>query len=848
MEATHPYPAQWEADVVLRDGATMHIRPVRPEDDAAFRALHAGQSESSIYYRFFAPRSHLSDKDVRDFLNVDQHRDVSLALFEGSGKDAVMTGIGGFNTTRDGVAEVAFYVADSQHGRGLGSVLFDHLAAAARELGIHEFEAFVMPQNRKMINVFKDAGYRLHTSLDDGVIEIRIDLRSTTEAWRVMMQREQHSEALAMQALMAPGAYVLLDDERAVLAPLAARLLESGADLVRASEADLAGRLALISTPTPQLADVLDDLGERGVRAAIVYSGHHTVDAETSLRILRAARGAGMRLLGPASHGIVTIDGTDLTIEAGVPTGGNVDLFVQSAEAAVQLLTGIRTSGLALRTMVAAGHRLDISGNDTMQYWAANPSEGPALICLDTVGNARKFARIARHLATGRPVFALITAGVGSDTLPGHLVSTSSEGPRVLHHILWQSGVVASRSPREILDLTRVAAQQGVPAGTRLGIITSSEALATALTAAARRHELQVAARLDIDLEGLEPFAAQAEALQRECDAVIVALTAVNETQTRALADARDELLGIERLVPWVAVVGGTREDRIPTPTGPLPHFGDTETALSVLARLSHAEQRRSELADAQLVAFDDLKLSEAHALVEAAAGEEDAALSEEQSADLLACYGIDLLPAIEASTEEESLAAAEKLGYPVVLKSGRSALRHRADLGGVALDLGDPEAVRAAARRFLARGEERWDVQSMAPAGAACVVSAWEDPLYGPVISFALAGDAEEILQDISYRIAPLTEADSHQIIEEVAAAVRLKGYRGLPPLDIDALAELIARLSLLKDDLADVARIRLHPVIVGENGVHVAGASVTVRDAHRSDDARRALRSPTA
>ena len=198
-------------------------------------------------------------------------------------------------------------------------------------------------------------------------------------------------------------------------------------------------------------------------------------------------------------------------------------------------------------------------------------------------------------------------------------------------------------------------------------------------------------------------------------------------------------------------------------------------------------------------------------------------------------------------TTVGDSIEAAKELGYPVVVKSRQHFLRHRTDLGGVALDLPDARAVESVAQRFQARGDESWDIQPMAPPGAACVLRAWEDDLYGPILAFALAGDAEEVLHDISYRIAPLTSVDARTMIDDVAASVRLRGYRGVPPLDVGALSDLIGRLSMLKDDLVEVNEVRLHPVIVGESGVCVAGAEIHIAPRRRRDDTRRTLREPT-
>lgn len=840
-------PTQWDADVVMRDGATMHIRALTPADGNAVRQLHAGQSESSVYFRFFAPRTHLSDDDVASFTQVDQQRDVSLGVFEGTATAARLCGIGGFNTTAPGRAEVAFYVADSQQGRGLGSVLFDHLAAAAREVGIQHFEAFVLPANRKMINVFKDAGYRLTTALDDGVIEITIDLRSTTQAWKVMTQREQRSEALAMEHLMNPGAFVIIDDDGGLTA-IRERLEYAQAPLADPTSDTLCGHLALISTTPGQLVGRLQECAARGVRAAILYSGAtHATDATYWREVLRTSRGCGIRLLGPASYGIVTANGWDLTI-AGVHARAQdgVDVFVQSAEVALQLTQSLAAANLPIRTLVAAGHRLDISGNDTMQYWAAHPRPAPALICLDTMGNARKFARIARNLATMRPVFALITAGTGSRLVPGHMVATSSQGPQVLGQVLRQSGVLPTATITELVQTTAIAVHAGVPRDTTVQVLASSAALAAMAEAVINRHEgdavhTQVCSldradcRPDVGAAGsgvlaLTGLTAAQQSTARRC----VATFAQNMTEQGAAASSCQ---------PWIAV--GPADMRGRDQPG-LPYFEDLETGVGQMLRLGRMQQVRERIADTQLVDYPDLEPGPAHTLVRTLAAEGPGPAGE-RTAELLGYYGIELLPTRTVTTVTDSVAAAAELGYPVVMKSRQRFLRHRTDLGGVALDLPDARAVESVAHRFQARGDDAWEVQPMAPPGAACVLRAWEDDLYGPILAFALAGDAEEILHDISYRIAPLTSVDARTMIDDVAASVRLCGYRGVPPLDVGALSDLIGRLSMLKDDLVEVNEVRLHPVIVGESGVCVAGAELHIAPRRRRDDTRRTLREPT-
>lgn len=836
---------QWEADVVLRDGATMHLRPMRGSDAVAVRELHAGQSDSSVYYRFFAPRARLSDKDVESFVAVDQYRDVSLGIFTAAADGGRLVAIGGFNTTAPGCAEVAFYVADSQHGRGLGSVLLDHLAGAARDVGISQFSAYVLPANRKMINVFKDAGYRLTTELDDGVIEILVDLRSTDQSWRVMVAREQHSESQAMAKLMTPQQVVVIDTPTGEITELAPGAIRADSASQLPDDIDLTGALALLGADLRELETQIAALGERGVAAAVVYRGAGQVDAEVALSLWRAARRAGVRLVGPASAGVLTADGANYLCVPSPSSGGGIDVFVQSAEVAAHLFDELKRNHLPIRSALCAGYRLDISGNDTMQYWAANPRTEPALICLDTIGNARKFARIARHLATQRPVIALITAGTAKEKVPGHMVTTSRADPQILTQLLRQAGVIPTRHLPHMVQLARIAAG-GIPAGTRIGAITSATVISTQIRAKAALADLQwqgaVTWQLARGAKGGELD--QIAELSSRCDLVVLALSAVTASERANLAAALQHITTPARTATWVASIGGLHEPEIATPNGPIIHFSDIGQAIGHIADLIHTTAKRTQIAADKLVDYPNLRPGEARELVRSylqePVDETDAASA------VLAKYGIAVLPTKSASTVEESQQIANHFGYPVVVKSQQQSLRHRTDLGGIALDVGDADAVRAAVGRFQRRGETSWDIQPMAPTGAACVLRAFEDPLYGPVLAFALAGDAEEILHDVSYRIAPLTKADTYQMINEVAASIRLHGYKGVPALDVDALAELVGRVSMLKDDIPDIAAINLHPVIVGETGVKIAGATLQVAAHRRRDDARRALPAP--
>src|SRR3954471_22211663 len=296
-EPAPPYPAHWEADVVLADGGTAHLRPITPADADALQRFHVAQSPESIYLRFFAPYPRLTDADLHRFTNVD-HVD-RVALVATVGDDIVA--VGRYDRTgrrQEGTAEVAFNVSNGHQGRGLGSVLLEHLAAAAREHGVHRFVAEVLPQNRRMLGVFRDAGYAVRHDFDDGVVSLSFDIDPTEQSLAVMAAREHRAEFRSVAALLAPRSVVLVGASRragtvghrllqdllagdfagrvAVVHPQADAVLgvpahRSIADLPVDPERPF--DLAVIAVPAQAVLDVVHDCARAGVRGLVVVSG-----------------------------------------------------------------------------------------------------------------------------------------------------------------------------------------------------------------------------------------------------------------------------------------------------------------------------------------------------------------------------------------------------------------------------------------------------------------------------------------------------------------------------------------------------------------------------------------------
>ena len=210
-EAVRGYPSHWEADVVLRDGATAHLRPISPEDAAELQRMHAGQSENSIYLRYFTYKSELSAKDLDRFTHVD-HRDRVAFVITRGGR---LLGVGRYDRYGDSdAAEVAFNISDAAQGRGLGSILMEHLAVAARENGIRRFTAEVLPENRKMLSVFQESGFEVTRRFEDGVVAVEFPIDPTAR-WRAVVEsREHRAEARSVAELVEPESVAVVGASR----------------------------------------------------------------------------------------------------------------------------------------------------------------------------------------------------------------------------------------------------------------------------------------------------------------------------------------------------------------------------------------------------------------------------------------------------------------------------------------------------------------------------------------------------------------------------------------------------------------------------------------------------------
>jgi predicted CoA-binding protein/RimJ/RimL family protein N-acetyltransferase len=461
------YPEHWEADVVLRDGGTAHLRPIHPSDADAVQKFHMGQSQNSIYMRFFAFKAKLSSKELKRFTEVDYRDRVAFVITIGG----EIVGIGRYDRLDDPTeAEVAFNIADSHQGRGIGSILLEHLAAAAHENGIRRFSAEVLPENRKMLMVFSDAGYDVKRHFDDGVVSLEFNIDPTEKSRAVMESREHRAEARSVRDLLTPSSIAVIGASRkwgTVGYQLLEHIIEGGFHgpvyAINPEALELAGmisygklsevpepvQLAVVAVPYEEVPAVVADCAAAGVKGLVIASAGFADDGERGLvrqrDLVRQARANGMRVIGPASLGIVNTHpavSLNASMAPALPLRGGLGLFSQSAAIGVSLYAASSRRRLGLSTFLSAGNRADVSGNDMMQYWEDDADTSAVGLYLESIGNPRKFSRLARRLARIKPVIVAKSDAMGLRLPPGHAVRTTQAPAGALDAMLRQSGVI----------------------------------------------------------------------------------------------------------------------------------------------------------------------------------------------------------------------------------------------------------------------------------------------------------------------------------------------------------------------------------------------------------------------
>ena len=864
-DVTEPpgYPREWEADVLLTDGGVAHLRPIRPSDAERLVAFYDRVSPESKYLRFFAPYPRLSERDVVRFTHVDYVDRVAFILTLGE----EMIAVGRYDRIEGATAEVAFLIEDAHQGRGIGQLLLEHLAEAARERGITRFVAEVLPQNRRMAQVFADAGYRVSKGIEDGVLNVEFPILPTDTSVGVMERREHRAERASVERLLTPGRLVVYGKGDRVQG-LVDSIVKGGfggevvavctdgsvtaAVTTAPTLAEVEGRLdlALVSVPTAELGGVVIDIAHKGAHGIVVLTGTD-VGASDNLTVINLARAYGVRALGPDALGLInTAPEVELNATPGpMPRRGGVGLFCQSAAVGVAVLNHAVRQDLGLSSFISTGDYADVTANDAMQYWEDDAATRICLLSLDSIGNPRKFSRITRRLTRRKPVVVFAPGRASRSAHIGVRGGLGHAPDEAVDALFRQAGVMVVHRRGAMIDIAKIAARQPLPAGQRVRIVTNSTTLGAQMCqtcdAVGLLRESQPVLLGAVADPAEFVAAARAALADPGCDSVVCAAVNVYDEGTEDVIMALEEV-AVGAAKPLVGVFldfhppmmsNGSADD-----VGHLPRFdaaADAVQALSALTAYAHWRDR-----DPGAVPLLEVDENAARRVVNRVLGEvpEGRELTEAETAELLSAYGITVVPRFAVRTLDEAVAVAERLGWNVALKATDRAVRGRPDLASVHRNI-DTAAEMAEAWKDLQHlltdlGLTSDDgltaalpvVQAMAPAGVSLVITSREDAAFGPIVSLGLAGIPSDLLGDTVYRVPPLTTVDASAMVRDLKAAPVLFGAHGARGVDIEGIEDLLHRVAQLADAIPQLASVILSPCIASLNSVAVLGARVLI------------------
>jgi acyl-CoA synthetase (NDP forming)/GNAT superfamily N-acetyltransferase len=867
--------------LVLRDGSVALLRTAGPGDRGVLHDFFHRMAPESRRNRFFTV-SEPTAALVRQFCEAaDPARSLTLVAFRGANDPLQAIAVASYAATSPKVAEAAFAVADGMHGKGLGTALLERLATIAAANGFDAFEATTLAENREMLEVFRDSGFALRSKTGDGVADVRLELRPSTRAVGAIDERNRVATVASLRPILEPRSVAVVGVSRNPL-NLGRRVFDAlhragfnGPIYAINPHADeIAGRrcyrsirdvaapvdLAVVATPRTEVLRVIEECAASGVRSLVIVSAGFAERDDEGLRLQREVldktRALGLRLVGPNCMGVLNADPEvrlNASLAEDLPPAGHIAIASQSGGIGLALLRLAAARHIGISSFVSLGNKADVSGNDLLQWSESDPQTSVILLYLESFGNPRRFGQLARRIGHKKPI-VVVKAGrtpSGSRAASSHTAGLASSESAV-EALLKQSGVIRAGTIDEMFDIAQCLDLQPLPNGPRVGIVTNAggpgilaadacEAAGLVVppfgSATRATLGLKVSANATIDnpidlvasaaADSYEHAVATALAAP-EIDSLIVVYTEVTPVQTAGILEgigrgvAAARLAGIRDKPVLACTLGLTAQpaelsagaERIPTCVFP-------ECAARALGHVVGYARWRQE-PPSLFWTFDDMRPDDARSLcarIVAARG--DTWLTGDELSALLASFGIKLVAGVPVHSEDQAVAAAASVGYPVVLKLDSPRVVHKSDVGGVRLHVGNGQEVRAAFRELgtlfpeVSTDRAALRVQPMF-SGIEVLVGMSREAAFGPLIALGRGGVDTEILHDVAFRMAPLSDADVDGLLREMKSSRLLEGYRGRPPADIAALKEILLRLSLLAQAIPEVRELDLNPVIV--------------------------------
>jgi acetyl coenzyme A synthetase (ADP forming)-like protein len=884
---TATYPAYRVATVVLRDGSTLAVRPIRSEDAADLARFYSSLSLESRVFRFFAAVAN-ADSSVGRMTDVDYT--TSYGIVAVAGAQGQIVGHAMYVQTELHKAELALAVADAYQGRGLGTILLGQLAEAAAAAGIDVLEAVVRPENHHMMQMLRESGFPVKARSEPGEVHADLPTKLTPEGLRHFENRERIAAVAAVTHLLAPRAVAVIGASRqagSIGAAVVHNIIASGyrgslfpvnpaateIEGVRAFPSVLAVpgevEMAVLTVPAAVVLTVARECAEKGVRALVVISagfGEAGLEgARLQRELVEICRQSGMRLVGPNCMGVINT-ATDVSLDATFapdrPVSGRIGFLSQSGGLGLAVMARVQALGSGLSSFVSVGNKADLSGNDFIQYWEGDPKTDLIMLYLESFGNPRKFARVARRVSRSKPILA-VKGGrtqAGTRATSSHTGALLSASDVTVDALFQQAGVIRTDTLAELFDAALLVGSQPLPTGNRVAILTNAGGPAILCADACEANGLVVPALPDAIRKELASFMAAAgstgnpvdmlaaasgkdyeraiSVLGRceDVDAIIVIFTPPLITKgaevVRAIHRAARKLA---RSLPVLSVfMSKQATPRVIESSGVrIPHYPFPEEAARALSLVARYGAWRA-APDEAVALLESVDGDRAAAVIATALAAEPGWMAPAAVTELLTCYGIPLVETRQAVSPAEAGKTATALGREVALKAVATGVLHKSDAGAVRLHLVGANQVESAAQEMSDALERAGHpvsgflVQPMVPEGVEMLVGVVQDQHFGPVLACGAGGMATELVKDVAVRITPITNGEADRMVRSLKTFPLLDGYRGAPRGDVAALEDVLLRVSALVEAHPEIAEMDLNPLVVHATGAVVVDARI--------------------
>jgi acetyl coenzyme A synthetase (ADP forming)-like protein len=872
---------------VLRDGSTLAVRPIRPDDEADLARFFTDLSTESRIFRFFAA---ITNADALAKRMVDVDYTTRYGILAVAGAEHRLVGHAMYVETGPSKAELALAVADEYQGRGLGTILLGQLGEAAAASGIDVLEAIVRPENHNMLKLLRESGFPISVRSEPGEIHAELPTAISAEGVSQFENRERIAAVAAVTYLLAPHSIAVVGASRqrgSIGAELLHNIVATGfrgaVYPVNPAATELEGlaaygsvldipgdvEMAVITVPAAAVLGAARQCASKGVRALIVISAGFSEigpeGADLQRELLEICRQAGMRLVGPNCMGVInTAEGVslDATFAPDTPIRGRIGFLSQSGGLGIAVMARAQALGSGISSFVSVGNKADLSGNDFIQYWEEDAATDLIMLYLESFGNPRKFARIARRVSRSKPILAVKggRSSAGNRATSSHTGALLSASDITVDALFQQTGVIRTDTLADLFNASLLLGSQPLPAGNRVAILTNAggpailcadacEANGLVVPALPEAVRAQLAAFLPAAASTGNPVDMIASASPEEYGQAIATLAACPEIDalivifTPPLVTTAPEVIraiqrgahNLPRPIPLLGVfLSKESAPHIVSSEGVrVPHYPFPEDAARALSFAAHYSAWRA-IPEEPLAVLEGVERDRAAAVIATALGEGGGWMTSRAMGELLACYGIPMVETRLADSPAAAGREAKDLGVPVALKGIVPGLLHKSDAGAVRLDLKGEQAVKRAADEMsasLAQSGHQvagYEVQPIAPKGVEMLVGVVQDQHFGPVLACGAGGTATELLKDVAVRITPISPGEASRMVRSLKTFPLLDGYRGAAVADVGALEKVLLRVSALVEAHSEIAEMDLNPLIVHPQGVVAVDARI--------------------